>query len=493
MNHLPVLLIINPLLAAFSLSLSIPPARKNYKIIIGVSAVIQFALSMAALLTSLQQPVHYHVGGWPVPLGITLILDVSSGFMAAFTSILFTAAVLYSFAYIGRGKARYYYVLLMILWAGLTGMVLTGDLFNMIVFIEIASVTAYSLVAFDETSFSLEASIKYMMLGTVGTILIILATGIIYSSVGSLNIADLYNRIQGIPEKPLKISIALFVAGFGVKTALVPMHTWLADAHSSAPAPISAILSGAFVKVGVFALFKLMYNMYGWSVLTSLGTDQLLINIGAATALIGGIMAANQADLKRMLAYSTISQVGLIVMVLSLGTLQGLTAGFFHMFNHGIAKGALFLSVGSMAKRAKTNRITGLSGIGHDMPLSYFGFTVGALAIVGIPLLNGFMSKWLICSNLIQNGHTLHGIVLIIVSIIGAFYYFRVLERLASPAGPDKKHRETSYGMFVPVVTLAGLCIITGLLPYIPLVVIERASLDFFSYNSIITGIIGGF
>jgi multicomponent Na+:H+ antiporter subunit D len=493
MIHLPVLLIIIPLMAAFALPLSIPVIRRNYKVIIAAASVIQFTLSITALVMSLQNPVQYQVGGWPVPLGITLMLDASSGFMTAFLSLLFVAAVTYSFSYIGRGKARYYYVLLMILWSSLTGMILTSDLFNLIVFIEISSVAAYSLVAYDETSFALEATLKYMILGTLGTTFIIFATGIIYSSVGSLNITDVSTQLHSVPAKPLNISIALYIAGFGVKTALVPMHTWLADAHSSAPAPISAILSGVFVKVGVFALFKLMYNMYGWSMLTSLGIDRLLINIGAATALLGGIMAVNQRDIKRMLAYSTITQVGLIVMALSLGTLQGLSAGFFHMFNHGIAKGSLFLSAGLMARKANSNEIQHLAGMGRCMPLTFFCFTVGALSIVGIPLLNGFLSKWLICSSLVSNGQITHVIILLLTSIIGVMYYLKVLQSLALPQEPEFNHSEASYKMYTPVVVLSALCIIVGLLPYIPLTVIDRAAFDFLNLNEYIISPIGRF
>ena len=479
MKHLPVLLIVTPLIFAFFIPAFSLYIHRKYKLLTIIGSALTLALAIAAQFSN---QIIYPVGGWHAPLGIVLVMDETTAFMTVFLGIIFLPVIKYSFHYIKRGGARYYYTVLFLLWASLNGMILTGDLFNMVVFIEISSVVTYALIAWDATPRALEAAFKYMFIGTLGAAFIILATIIIYNSTGALNIAAASELIHTIPPRVLSLCIMLYIAGFAAKLALFPAH-WLADGHFAAPAPVSVLLSAGAMKVSIFALFRLLYNLFGWDSVIVSGAANILLYMGAVTALFGSILALGQTNLKRMLAFSSVTQVGFIVMALSLGSSAGITAGFFHMVNHGFMKGALFLSVGTFAAEIGSEELDDLRGMGRTMPLQGLAFTVGSLAIVGIPVFNGFFSKWLIGENLALHPNPLPLIALVIASVLGVIYYFNALRTLYSK--PATSSRYVHSGLSSPTLIFALLCLLLGLLPTLPLSWLERATQAMLNYATI--------
>lgn len=483
MRHLPVLLIVTPLFFAFLLPVFSMYIERKYKSLTLLGTLTITALAIASFYTV---PNIYPVGGWQAPLGIILVIDEASSIMTFFLAVVFGLVIKYSFHFIHGGGARYYYTVLFLLWASLNGMIITGDLFNMIVFIEISSAVTYALIAWDATPRALEAAFKYMFIGTLGAFFIILATVIIYNTTGNLNIASAAAQVDDIPPRALTLAIVLYITGFAAKLALIPAH-WLADGHFVAPPPVSALLSGGAMKVALFALFRLLYSLFGWEIIAAAGADNLLLGMGFATALLGAILAFGQSNLKRMLAFSTITQIGFIVMVMSLGTQSGLRAGFYHMINHGMMKGALFLSMGTMTAVTGSEELAELNGMGRVLPLQGMAFVAGTMAIIGIPIFNGFFSKWLIGENLV--GHSpLLIISLIGASFLGVIYYFRALKVLYNKADVSINPPRGQSG---PTLAFALLCLILGIYPYLPLLGFDRAALAFLRYTQLVGSVSG--
>ncbi len=419
----------------------------------------------------------YRMGGWPPPIGINLVLDGLSGLMLIVISLVSFMATLFSVRYMEQytSKLRYYSLFLLMV-AGMNGVVLSGDMFNIFVFIEIASIASYALVGFGCEREELEASFKYLVLGSVASTLILFAVAVIYGSLGSLNMAHISRLVaaQGM-NKALYFSLALLVMGFSLKAALVPFHAWLPDAHPSAPAPISAMLSGVLIKIlGVYALLRISFNVFGMSLLLA----NILIWLGTISMVVGGLLALGQWDYKRLLAYSSISQVGYVILAVGIGgavisrggsmTLAGLAigAGFFHLINHAVFKSLLFLSSGAIVYSTGTRDLKKMGGLKERMPITAGAANIGAFSISGIPPLNGFWSKLLIIIAAVQARYYWLALIAVVISIVTLAYYLK-LQRHAffgQISETVKNAREVPALMCIPMVLLAILCVGMGLL-----------------------------
>ena len=275
----------------------------------------------------------YHLGGWPTPIGIDMRLDELATLLLLAVNLVGFAVVLYSVDYMRRFTARkHFYSLFLLMVTGMNGVVLAGDLFNLYVFLEVAVVASYALVAFGCAHEELEASFKYIVLGSLSSTLILVGVALVYGITGTLNMAHMAGRIAETGmNAPLLLAFGLFICGFSFKAAIVPFHAWLPDAHPSAPAPVSAMLSGVLIKaIGIYVLARLAFNVFG------VGDDELSLLrwLGVLSMVVGGLLAAGQNDIKRMFAYSSISQVGFMVLGLGLGTPLGLVGGLYHLVNH---------------------------------------------------------------------------------------------------------------------------------------------------------------
>ncbi|GAH44106.1 unnamed protein product, partial [marine sediment metagenome] len=350
---LPVFIAV-PLVTAFLLPVFSGLGRKG-KAVATVLANLATVSLLVMAVASIGQFRVYEVGKWSIPLGINLVLDGLSSLLLLAISVVSAAAMLFSARYMEQYTAKAKYLCLFLLMvAGMNGVVLSGDIFNLFVFLEIASIASYALVGFGCEHEELEASFKYMVLGTIGSIFILFAVALVYGNTGSLNMAYISKAIQGSGlNAGLSFAMALFVVGFGLKAALVPFHAWLPDAHPSAPAPISAMLSGILIKtLGIYALARVVFNVFGVSV--SMGW--LLVALGLLSMVAGAFLAIGQEDFKRLLAYSSISQIGYVVLGLGLGGLiiardgnvawasLAILGGLFHLVNHAVYKSLLFLT-----------------------------------------------------------------------------------------------------------------------------------------------------
>jgi len=405
----------------------------------------------------------YHMGDWITPLGVDLRLDpLAALLLIAVNGIGFLAGV-YSIHYMRQftSKSRYYALFLLMI-AGMNGVVLTADLFNLYVFMELASVASYALVGFGCQHEELEASFKYLVLGSLATLLVLVGVALIYGMTGSLNMAHIATKLSAMPStKPLVFSLALLICGFGLKSALVPFHAWLPDAHPSAPAPISAMLSGVVIKaIGVYVLARLFFNVFGVTP-TLLWVLQLL---GVVSMVVGVFLAIGQWDMKRLFAYHSISQIGYVVLGLGLGTPLGIIGGLYHLINHSVFKSLLFLNAGAVEYATGTRELKHLGGLNQSLPLTGKTTLIASMSIAGIPPFNGFWSKLLIIVACLQSGHYWLGGWAVFVSLMTLASFLKVQKYafFAAASSTLGTIRKVPFFMSASLVVLALLCLATA-------------------------------
>lgn len=426
-------------------------------------------------------PFSAYLGGWEPPYGIELRFDEFSASISVIC-LLGTLAILFSFRYAEKElpaeRIRYYYTLLLLNLTGMIGFVVTGDLFNLFVFMEILSLSSYALVAVSGEHIAEMAAFKYLIMGAVSSLLVLLGIGVLYALTGSLNMADIATRLSGAPQAPAMLAFAVIAVGFMVKAALFPLHIWLPDAHAIAPSPVSAILSGLVVKTGLLGLIR-MYQMYYGSRVLDLSTFNLmLVWLGAISIVMGAFFAIFQEDIKMMLAYSTISNIGYIVMGLGLASQYSMIGAAVHIFNHAIIKATLFLGAGALIYRTGYRNLTDLRGVGRSMPLTTAAISIGAISIVGIPPTAGFLCKWYIALGAIEANQPFFGVALVFGALFIFVYYIRMVNAFyfQQPVHPEiLELKEAPLSMLAPVLILAALCLIMGILGRLPLSFIEPA------------------
>ncbi len=453
---------------------------------LGVMTVASLAAYMLAVRVNTEGPFSYWASGWRPPYGIELRFDEFSVVIAVICLIGWLA-VLYSFRYVEwlralpKQRVPYYYALLLLNIGGMIGFCVTGDLFNLYVFLEILSLSAYALVAISGEPLASMAAFKYLLMGAISSLLVLTAIGVLLALTGSLNMADIAMRLAApVSRTPAALALGAFVAGFMVKAALFPVHIWLPDAHAIAPSPISAILSGLVVKIGIIGLLRVFQIYYASGVLDLSLVNQVLVWLGAISILMGAFFAIFQEDIKLMLAYSTISNVGYIVMGLGLATPLGVMGGAVHVFNHALIKATLFLAAGALIYGTGLRTLSELRGAGRTMPITSAAMTIGALSIVGIPPTAGFLCKWYIALGAFEANQAVFGFVLVFGALFIFIYYVRMLTALyfQAPANDAvRSAKDPPLSMLAPILVLAALCVIMGVLGRIPLSFIEPATL----------------
>ncbi|MHC4160035.1 MAG: complex I subunit 5 family protein [Planctomycetota bacterium] len=385
--------------------------------------------------------------------------------------------MLFSIRYMERYTAKAKYMSLFLLMvAGMNGVVLSGDIFNVFVFLEIASLASYALVGFGCEHEELEASFKYMVLGSIGSLFILFAVALVYGNTGALNMAYISKIIasSGL-NAGLTFALALFIAGFGLKAAIVPFHAWLPDAHPSAPAPISAMLSGVLIKtLGVYALARVVFNVFG----ISIPIGWLLVALGILSMVAGAFLAIGQWDIKRLMAYSSISQVGYVILGLGLGGLilargenvawasLAILGGLFHLVNHAVYKSLLFLTSGSIQMSTGTRQMKQMGGLAQKMPVTRATCTVASASIAGIPPFSGFWSKLILVIAAIQAHFYWVAAIIVFVSLCTLIMYLKVQRYVFLGELPEnlQQVQENKNSMLVAMVFLACLCLLMGLL-----------------------------
>ncbi len=362
-----------------------------------------FVMSIYSVyLTSTQTVLTYKVGMWVPPIGIALVLDGLSSFMLVTVNLIAFLIMAYSANYMEKYTEKWkFYTLFLLMLAGMEGMIITGDMFNLYVFLEIASVASYALVAYGTEAEELEASFKYLVMSSLSSAFVLLGIALLYGYTSTLNMADIAMTLsQKGPGRIVLLVSVFFIMGFGLKSALVPFHAWLPDAHPSAPAPISAMLSGVLIKtLGIYALIRIFYNVIGITPKIS----SVLMLLGTISMVVGVFLAIGQWDLKRLLAYHSISQIGYVVLGLGLATPLGILGGLFHLFNHSVFKSLLFLNSGALEYSVGTRDLKEMGGLKDRMPITANTSLVASMSIAGIPPFNGFVSKWMIYQGIIES------------------------------------------------------------------------------------------
>ena len=446
-------------------------------------------LAVAAVLVNLvisislvgAGPVHIFVGGWGPDkvIGIEMVSDGLAQMMAVTINMVALAAIVFAGSYMRRFTQVWLFeALFLLMTAAMNGVVLAGDLFNLYVFIEVAAIASYGLVAFGCESEELEAAFKYLVLGVLASTFILVGITVLYSVTGQLNMAEVGKAIAR-PEigrgPAVLLAASCLLGGLALKAAMVPFHAWLPDAHPSAPAPISAMLSGVLIKAaGVYALARITFNVLGVAPYYA----SILIAMGVLSMVVGMLLALGQWDLKRLLAYSSISQAGYIVLAIGVAAeimsrsdpnravaALCLFGALFHLFNHAAFKSLLFLSSGSIEQQAGTRQLREMGGLARRMPVTALCCRIGALSIAGIPPFNGFFSKLIIIIALAMSGHVVLCAIAAAVAVGTLLMYVKVQRRALDgvPSGRIADVREAPALMCVALVALAVVCLVGGL------------------------------
>jgi len=459
------LLIVIPLAAAFLIPLLEFVSSKAGKYVPPLALLANVVLSAVLIPQVLAAPIVVSIGGWKPPICINLTVGPLGILLAALISLVSFLTAVYAVGYIKQGPTGRYHMLFLLLVAGATGVVLTGDIFNLFVFFEILCISSYALTAYNRNKEGTEAAFKYLVQGTIGSTLILIAIAFVYGLFGTLNMADIASRISSAEPTHLFFILALFIAGFGVEAAIFPLNAWLPDAHSSAPSSISAILSGIAIKAGVYAIARTTYTLFDTSGLTI-----IVSVVGLATLMIGEISAYRQRDdIKRMLAYSSIGHIGLIVFALGIGTYAGVFGSLFQLVNHAIAKAVLFLVVGYMILRVGSKKLSAFEGLGRQMPLSSLAFAIAIFSLVGLPPFAGFMSKLSIVYAAVETKQLLLLVfvaIVLLATVIEAGYFFRLIQTLYFRQGvSERRIGEAPLSALIPVVVLTLSILVIGLCP----------------------------
>ncbi len=458
---LPYFIII-PLLAAFIITL-IASEKDDWAVILSfVSSIVVLILSVFVFVNGRNQTLTYSMSGWNLPIGIVLVVDSLSSFVLVMVSVITFTSLLFSVNYIRHLREDWrYYSLFMLLVTGMNGIIITGDLFNLFVFMEIALFAAFALVAYGGKAEEFEASFKYAVMGSVSSTIILIAIGVTYSATSNLNMAKIAEVIQTVNPKVVNWIGGLFLAGFGLKAAIMPFHAWLPDAHSSAPAPISSMLSGVLIKaLGIYVIIRIFYNILG---APKIFTDAFLI-LGTISIMVGVLLAIGQWDLKRLLAYHSISQIGYILLGIGLATPLGILGAVFHLFNHAIFKSLLFYNAGTVEMVLGTRDLRKMGNLTKLLPYTTSTSLVASLSISGIPPFNGFFSKLIIIIAAIQIGHPVYALFAVLGSVLTLASFMKV-QRYGFRGENVVEHSDVKIGwrMKSAMIILAVLCLATSL------------------------------
>lgn len=473
MSHLPVVILVVYLAAALGL---IPLSKlKRFSPGWGALAVTSLALLLAivsALFVGANGPYSLFPGGH-AGQGIEIAVDWVAVLMHLTINLVGLLILVFSQGDLESELKRsyqpvYYAVYLLALFA-LNGLVLAGDLFNLYIFTEICSIAAIALVAIKPGKQCLQAGLKYMFLSALASGMILLGIGLVYMVAGELNIRALAEAIpQAFQTCPwnVYVAVSLIIVGFGIKSALFPLHLWLPDAHASAATPSSAIHSGLIIKMYIIAVARIIFQAFGPNLFGSIPAPKVILLLSTIGIFAGSVLALVQTDLKRMLAYSTVAQISYIIMGFALAVPAGIRGGLLHIVNHGLTKSMLFLTAGAIIYKTGIRRIEELRGIGFRMPLTTSIFSIGALSLIGFPGFSGFVSKYYLAFGALEAGKPIYVAVILASSLLNAVYYLPIVIRAFLGHKTGKfTWDQLPWPMTAAMTVLAAFNLYIGILP----------------------------
>ena len=463
--QLPALQVVVPLLAAPLCALVRHPAFAW--ILATVTSAASFVVAVAlAVAVADGSEIVYLLGGWAAPWGIEYRIDALNALVVVIVSGASTVTLVHARLAVAREVRRerigLFYTAWLLCLTGLLGIAITGDVFNVFVFLEIASLSTYALVALGPGPAALLAAFRYLVLGSIGATFFLVGIGLLYMMTGTLNMADLSTRIGDVADtRTVAAGVVFVVLGIGLKAAIFPLHAWLPGAYAHAPSSAASFLAGASTKVSVYVLARFLLDVAGVDLaFERLGLGALLVPLAIAGVLAGSAVAVFQDSVKRLLAWSSIAQLGYMVLGLGLGTAAGVAASVLHLFNHAVMKVALFLAIANLVHRTGSDALASLAGLGRRMPWTMGAFLVAAASLVGVPPTAGFVSKWYLLRAALEDGMWPIAVVILVSSLLAAVYMWRVVNAaFFTEARPDtvQAHaREAHWTMVAPVVALAA-------------------------------------
>ena len=467
--HLPVLQIVVPLVAAPMCVL-----LRSRRIVLLFGLIVTWAVLGIAIALAARVMEHgvwsYALGGWAPPWGIEYRVDALSAFVMLFVAAI--GALVFTFAPKSlvrevREDQHYLFVAAYLLClTGLLGITITGDLFNVFVFLEISALSSYALISLGENRRALMSSLQYLVMGTIGATFILIGIGLLYMATGTLNMVDAAARIAETEvNRTLIVASGFLVVGISLKMALFPLHMWLPNAYTDAPSAVTAFLAATATKVSVYVFLRFTFTVFGLGFeLRGMPIAAALTVVSLAAIFVASTVAIFQGNIKRMLAYSSVAQIGYMVLGISFASVTGLTAGIVHLFNHALTKGGLFLAMGCIAYSLGSVKLDDMRGLGKRMPVTMFVWVLGGLSLIGVPATAGFISKWYRVSAALEAGWWPVAVLVLMSSLLAVIYVWRVVEVAYFQEPPEGSEvKEAPLAMLVPTCLLISATIFFGL------------------------------
>ena len=467
--HLPPLQVVVPLIAA---PLCVLVRNPKIAWVLATAATwAAFAIALALLgRVSESGPIIYALGDWAAPWGIEYRIDLVGAFVLVIVSAIGSVVMPFAKASveheIPRNRIYLFYAMYLLCLAGLLGIAITGDAFNLFVFLEISSLSSYVLISLGSDRRALTAAFRYLVMGTIGATFYIIGVGLMYMMTGTLNIADLATLIPAIADtRTIQAALAFLTVGISLKLALFPLHLWLPNAYAYAPSVVTVFLAATATKVAVYALIRVLFTIFGGvDVLAALPFRTVLMGLAVAAIFVGSLVAIFQDDVKRMLAYSSIAQIGYIILGIGFATVTGLTGSIIHLFNHSLMKGALFMALGCIFYAIGSVHIRDLEGMGRRMPLTMAAFVIAGLSLIGVPPTVGFVSKWVLVQAALEAGWWPIAALILASSLLATVYIWRVVETAYfRPVPEGVGEASVPLSMLAPLWVLSGACIYFGI------------------------------
>ncbi len=466
--HLPALQVVIPLLAAPA-CVVIRQFTATWLLALSVSW-ISFFIALSLLWQTFHLgTISYSLGGWAAPWGIEYRVDVVNAFVLTIVSGISSVVLLYAKESIEQEthikRIHLVYTGWLLCLTGLLGITITGDVFNVFVFLEISSLSSYLLVSLGPDRRALTAAFQYLVMGTIGATFILIGVGLLYMMTGTLNMADLAQRIPEVEHTTtVHAGFAFLVLGISLKAAVFPLHYWLPNAYTFAPSAVTAFLAGTATKVSIYLLLRFFFDIFSETFsLRTMRLDVILLILGVIAIFSMSLVAVYQQNVKRMLAYSSVAQVGYMVIGISLATATGLTAGIIHLFNHALMKGALFLALGCIVYRLNSVELKDLAGAGRRMPWTMAAFVVGGLSLIGVPATVGFISKWYLVLAALERDWWWLAFMIVASSLLAVLYIWRVVETAYFKAAPAGHIKEAPLSLLLPTWILVAANIYFGI------------------------------
>ena len=481
-SDISLLLVVLPLIAAPIVAV-LPRGRWSWAVATCV-AIACAALAGMQLWTVLDgEIISYELGGWAPPWGIEYRIDAVNAFIALIVSAIAAVTLPYALQSVEReipkDKISLFYCALLLCLAGLLGITQTGDIFNVFVFLEISSLSSYALISLGRKRQALTAAYQYLIMGTVGATFYLIGVGLIYSQTGSLNMVDLATILPDVQHlKTVNTGFAFIMIGVALKLALFPLHLWLPNAYTYAPSVVTVFLAATATKVAVYLMLRILFTVFPDGFALASPAEELLIFSGIAAVLIASVYAIYQSDIKRLLAYSSVAQIGYMALGIGFASASSITAALIHLFNHSLMKGALFMAIGAIIYRIGDCRMDQIHGLGRAMPWTFGAIIIGGLSLIGVPGTAGFVSKWYLVAAALEQSAWLSVAVILIGSLLAVVYVGKLIEALYFKplSATGKTVTEAPILLLVPTWSLALANIYFGLDTSLTVGVAEKAA-----------------